>query len=222
MDNKELIKKYPFLLPRNVFTGKPQEDYDYSYNELEVSIPDGWWKAFGLAWCEDFKNCLVEAGINPEKIMIMQAKEKYGQLRVYLSGCPKTWTEHEFAWEYISEHTCIFCGRFPVPMRDDGWQSPYCDDCFKKQHPDSPQEKIDNWTIDDPFNGRLYEFLTYRTYENDDITEHYIDMKPYYEKIGWNYHPEDLVSLGELKAYKAEMEIERLDGSEDDSLNETK
>ena len=29
--NKELIKKYPFLLPRNVWTDKVPEDYDYSY-----------------------------------------------------------------------------------------------------------------------------------------------------------------------------------------------
>ena len=27
-------------------------------------------------------------------------------------------------WEYISEHTCINCGKFPAPMRYNGWISP--------------------------------------------------------------------------------------------------
>lgn len=44
--NKQLVEKYPFLLPRNRWTGKVQEDYDYSYTELD-GMPDGWRKAFG-------------------------------------------------------------------------------------------------------------------------------------------------------------------------------
>ena len=29
--NKELIERYPYLLPHNIFTDKVPEDYDYSY-----------------------------------------------------------------------------------------------------------------------------------------------------------------------------------------------
>ena len=31
MNNKELIERYPFLLPRNRWTGEIPEDYDYDY-----------------------------------------------------------------------------------------------------------------------------------------------------------------------------------------------
>ena len=44
--NQKLIERFPFLIPRNRWTGKIPEDYDYSYTELD-SMPDGWRKAFG-------------------------------------------------------------------------------------------------------------------------------------------------------------------------------
>ena len=34
--NKKLIERYPFLMPRNRWTGKVPEDYDYSYTELDA------------------------------------------------------------------------------------------------------------------------------------------------------------------------------------------
>lgn len=43
--NRHLVKKYPWILPRNVWTGKVPDDYDYSYTEWE--LPTGWHKAFG-------------------------------------------------------------------------------------------------------------------------------------------------------------------------------
>ncbi len=46
--NQKLIERFPFLIPRNRWTGKVPEDYDYSYTELD-SMPDGWRKAFGGA-----------------------------------------------------------------------------------------------------------------------------------------------------------------------------
>ena len=39
--NQKLIERFPFLIPRNHWTGKVPEDYDYSYTELD-SMPDGW------------------------------------------------------------------------------------------------------------------------------------------------------------------------------------
>ena len=48
--NHKLIERFPFLIPRNRWTGKVPEDYDYSYTELD-SMPDGWRKAFGEQMC---------------------------------------------------------------------------------------------------------------------------------------------------------------------------
>ena len=33
--NQKLIERFPFLMPRNRWTGKVPEDYDYSYTELD-------------------------------------------------------------------------------------------------------------------------------------------------------------------------------------------
>ena len=187
MDNKEtnkkLIEKYPFLLPVNVWTGKEVEGYDYSYNILEVSIPKGWWERFGLLWCQDFLEVCQKENVNPKNLYIMQAKKKYGQIRVYMSGYPKGWQEHEFAWEYISEHTCIRCGAFPCPMRDDGWISPKCDKCFAEDYPD--EKNIDKWTIKD--SDKLDEFISYTRYQDKKEEKILIDMKPYYKLLGYDF-----------------------------------
>ena len=53
-ENKELIKRYPFLLPRNRWTGEVAEDYDYHYTELD-GMPDGWRIAFGKQMCEEIR-----------------------------------------------------------------------------------------------------------------------------------------------------------------------
>ena len=34
--NKALVDDFPFLLPRNRWTGKVPDDYDYSYTELDA------------------------------------------------------------------------------------------------------------------------------------------------------------------------------------------
>ena len=56
--NQKMIERFPFLIPRNRWTGKVPEDYDYSYTELD-SMPDGWRKAFGEQMCEDIREELV-------------------------------------------------------------------------------------------------------------------------------------------------------------------
>ena len=42
---KQLVERYPFLLPRNVFTDELEEDYDYSYL-FPLEIPQGWFNLF--------------------------------------------------------------------------------------------------------------------------------------------------------------------------------
>jgi hypothetical protein len=57
--NKKLIKRYPFLLPRNVFTDEVPEEYDYSYIRGIGELPKGWEKLF-LQMCEDIRTPLVK------------------------------------------------------------------------------------------------------------------------------------------------------------------
>lgn len=125
--NKQLCEKYPFLLPRNRWTGKVPADYDYSYTELD-DMPDGWRKAFGEKMCEEIKQELEEKGIL-HQYRISQIKEKYGELCWYDFGCTtKILREIIPKYEKLSTRTCIKCGK-PATRITLGWISPYCDDC---------------------------------------------------------------------------------------------
>lgn len=125
--NKQLCEKYPFLLPRNRWTGLVHPDYDYSYTELDA-MPNGWRKAFGEQMCEEIKEELEKHNIL-DKYRISQIKEKYGRLCWYDFGCTEKML-HEIIpkYEELSKHTCICCGK-PATKMTLGWISPYCDDC---------------------------------------------------------------------------------------------
>lgn len=125
--NKQLCEKYPFLLPRNRWTGLVHPDYDYSYTELDA-MPDGWRKAFGEQICEEIKQELEENNLL-DQYRISQIKEKYGRLCWYDFGCTEKML-HEIIpkYEELSKCTCIRCGK-PATKITLGWISPYCDDC---------------------------------------------------------------------------------------------
>ena len=126
----KLIERFPFLIPRNRWTGKVPEDYDYSYTELD-SMPDGWRKAFGEQMCEDIREELVRAEYL-DQYRITQIKEKYGTLCWYDFGCTERMLRDIIPkYEHLSARTCIRCGN-PATKVSTGWISPYCDTCAGK------------------------------------------------------------------------------------------
>lgn len=128
--NQKLIERFPFLIPRNRWTGKIPEDYDYSYTELD-SMPDGWRKAFGEQMCEDIRDELVHAEYL-DQYRITQIKEKYGTLCWYDFGCTERMLRDIIPkYERLSARTCIRCGN-PATKASTGWISPYCDTCAGK------------------------------------------------------------------------------------------
>ena len=131
-ENKKLCERYPFLIPLNGWTGKPVEDYDYEWTYLD-DIPVGWKKAFGVQMCEELRDILIEADCL-DKYRVVQAKEKFGRLRWYDNGASERIYDRIQGviskYEDISGKTCIKCGR-PGKMVNDGWISPWCDDCLQ-------------------------------------------------------------------------------------------
>lgn len=85
--NKALINEYPFLLPRNRWTDKVSDNYNYSYTELDMGLPNGWRIAFGDDICREIKEELVKYNFL-DKYRITQIKEKWGYLHWYDSGTP--------------------------------------------------------------------------------------------------------------------------------------
>ena len=125
--NKQLIEKYPFLLPHNRWTDKVDKDYNYEYTELDA-MPEGWRKAFGEQMCQEIKDELIKASAL-EKYRIMQIKEKYGSLRWYDNFNTQKGYDIIHKYEEISARTCIQCGE-PATRVTTGWIAPYCDKCI--------------------------------------------------------------------------------------------
>ena len=146
-----LCIRFPFLYPRNRFTGKPSHIIPY-YTELNA-LDKGWRKAFGLYICKDIKRALLEDGGRKKlrKYRIDQIKEKYGELCWYDHGGNEETNKIIAKYEYISRHTCIVCGK-AADYVTIGWVEPYC-----KEHlpdyvdPDDPEMVHTYYTKEFPF-----------------------------------------------------------------------
>lgn len=131
--NKKLVEEYPFLLPRNRFSDKVVEDYDYSFTEMD-SMPDGWRIAFGDDLLRELKEDLVKHNFL-DKYRIIQIKEKWGGLRWYDNGCPMDSKVFEITGKYedLSYKYCIGCGSSDVvTVRD--WYGPLCQNCLDEMN----------------------------------------------------------------------------------------
>lgn len=149
--NRKLCERFPFLLPRNPWSGKkitegagfwpgsPDEEpeYDYEYTALD-EMPDGWRKAFGEQMCQEIMDELTECGLVDDYYPV-QIKEKYGSLRWYDNGgTDKLYNEIIPKYEKLSERTCIICGE-PATKISMGWISPYCDKCYEEIKKNEPR-----------------------------------------------------------------------------------
>lgn len=115
--------RYPFLLH---FDG---DDVRLESTHLD-SVPEGWRIAFGLELFEDIRNQAFDE--DPMvwryrlcQMSIQQIKEKFGGLRVYMTGWARV-RDIIDAYETVSTTTCIRCGKANATRITGGWISPYC------------------------------------------------------------------------------------------------
>ena len=139
-------------------------------------MSNGWRECFGEQMCEDILNALIEGGMKPEDFRIAQLKEKYGGLRLYTFGAPQQVYDVITKYEYLSNHVCIICGKINVPMYDNGWISPFCEECAQKCRY-SPDDIISP--------AELKSSFTIRRYSKDKNEEIVFDISDILEKIGY-------------------------------------
>lgn len=168
--NRQLIKKYPFLLPNDI----PLDHYDYSYT-LADELLDGWKTAFGNMMWEEIRqqlvkdNCLNTFGID-------QIKEKFGELRIYTHGCSDKVNKIIDKYSVLSGNICAVCGK-PDVRKTKGYILPICFDCWV-------QDRKYNNTFEA---GRAYKESTYpydrmtdslewNSYSKDGVEHHKIDI----------------------------------------------
>ena len=143
--NKALIVKYPFLLPRNRWTDKVVDDYDFTWTELDA-MPKGWRIRFGEEMVEEISQELKKYNFE-DGYRIIQVKEKWGGLRWYDGGVPLVSAIHDIVRKYenLSHKICIACGDLAV-YRSKGWISPWCKNCKEEQ---KNWETFDEITVED-------------------------------------------------------------------------
>ncbi len=204
--NRHLIEKYPWLLPRNVWTGKVLKDYNYMFTEFDA-MPPGWNKAFGLLLAADIDAELRKYNAQ-NTFRIVQLKEKYGEIRLYYSGGVGDIDSIINAYSYISQRVCVDCGKLDVPMINDGWMCPTCYNCFKnnfrrREHylaksraknglefaitdENTIKEKYEKYICDTPDDNGEYKLPTeysFTRYKGDEKEVHTVDISDITEKI---------------------------------------
>jgi hypothetical protein len=153
---KNLVERYPYLLPRNVWTDKVPEDYNYTYIR-GLELPKGWYKLF-FQLCEDIRQPLIDAGYL-EKFRFSQIKEKYNRMECYNFGAPDEVHEIIDKYSVMAKYVCTVCGK-PAVYETSGYIASYCDYCWRDlaRHEKGdwlhfkPQYKITGWK-----NGETYE-----------------------------------------------------------------
>lgn len=127
--NEYLCMEYPFLIPRNKWTDKIDEDYDFSYTELD-EFEEGW-RTLGLNLCEEIKQELIKYEGAIDKFRILQIKEKFGFLHFYYNYEPKDSRIREIVSKYeeMSKRICGYCGA-PATKITTGWFYPVCENCI--------------------------------------------------------------------------------------------
>lgn len=97
---------------------------------LDNELPFGWEVRFQNSMVWDIEDALKEDGVNPEEATILQMKEKYGDLCVYLDVFSSRANKVIEEYESLARHTCVNCGK-QTSLK---WKTlPVCEKCYPKR-----------------------------------------------------------------------------------------
>ena len=130
-----------------------------SYSELD-DMPDGWRKRFGIQFCKELKEAIHKCKDKTyrSKFRIVDIKEKFGTLRVYVNLCSDEVDRVIQKYEYISQYVCVTCGEDAV-KKTTGWICPYCEKCLPDNQIWVWIQPIYGWTSSDKekYNKEVYD-----------------------------------------------------------------
>ena len=180
--NKELCKRYPFLIPKD-WEGKVPKDFDYSYTEWDA-LEDGWHEAFGDMLLEELRESLVKTN-DLKTFRIEQIKEKWGALRLYYHGGNDEVDNIIDKYSHLSENICMICGKPDVYMTNKGWIFPCCKECWESN------KRNTNIPYEDFIEGdnKMSEKMVWRTYspEYEQYDDREYDISETANKIRENW-----------------------------------
>lgn len=112
---KKLFDSYPKLFPKD-------RTIQQSLMAFGFECDDGWYEILDKLFSK-----MTTTG---EPIEVVQVKEKFGTLRVYVNGASDAVHDMIDEAEEESGKTCERCGK-PGKLYDDGWMTTLCDECEK-------------------------------------------------------------------------------------------
>lgn len=144
---------------------------------IRNDIPEGWVIAFGDLLLEDLEKVIKEDGL--VNFEIAQAKEKFGELRIYTNNSNQKARDIISAYSALSGNICAVCGRPDVPMTRSDWVYPCCSDCWKKFSDNKYEDYIN------PDESEMIEGYTIRRFilEEPGYQDTYYDCTEYRTKI---------------------------------------
>ena len=182
---------------------------------ISPSLPDGWRKTLAGNISHDVVVAMILDGVDVSSFDSdsIAVKEKYGILDWYDSGYTPCKSKVLEIYEYLSRHTCIICGKFGVPLVDDGWVSPYCSKCYKEMWEDRWEREISEEEIEKAVFLPFFKTnrKAYATEEDTDMSD---KMDEFYD--AWTFladHPifirdDDLVKEPHYFCFQRNLDIE--------------
>jgi len=123
---QELVKKYPDVF-KQMESSLPMPYYLFGFE-----IGNGWYDIVERLAAKINFELQADSALN-DMFYITQIKEKWGHLRVYVTGATESIYDAIEEAEKESGTTCELCGE-PGKLRDNGWLKVRCDKCWKKDN----------------------------------------------------------------------------------------
>jgi hypothetical protein len=173
MSFDELLKAFPFIRSVDAeHTVDWSEPVFHDAGSFLECIPAGWLQPWFLeTMLISLADAIRKDRMDPRKIYLNDAKEKYGSLRMDFST-PVT-EGHAFsnmclAWEELAGYFCCMCGKPHVSISR-GWICPYCKDCWDDTYGEFKEVPLENLKIVSWKDGEQFERI--------------IDLKPLYDRV---------------------------------------
>lgn len=183
-DNKIILKKWPFLNACNS---------GYISTTWLDGIPDGWRFSFGEILCNEISMNLDENLQKDEntRYMILQVKEKYGELRWYDFNSTEKINNVITMFEYASRAICGECGELKVAcINDCGYIIPSCKKCYddnieerKKLYLERFNKALNYKSYDDCVELEYEPTIKITSYSNNEKKEIIYDLTETYNKM---------------------------------------
>lgn len=122
---RALLKKYPMIFS----VADLSRELDMPWG---IECGDGWYPILEKL-CQEIRGRVVKH--HAQQVRFNQIKEKFGELRIYYSGCDLHVEELIDRAVIASKSTCELCGTQGASQRTrHGWIKTMCADCLSKEN----------------------------------------------------------------------------------------